>query len=93
MSERELNVAYERRGDFDASRFKESLVFRVDSKRIAVFKSHNPSSIGIAVDLPDGSAGCFELPCDEFHALFEREWNRRRAAAEIGKSSDGGGTA
>ena len=86
MADRELNVAYERRGDFDNSRLKESLVFRVDSKRIGVFKSHNPSSIGVAVDLPNGSVGCFEMPCDEFHALFEREWDRRRAAAEIGKA-------
>lgn len=92
--DRELKVAYEQRGDFDASRLKEALVFRVDGKRIAVFKGHHPSTVGVAVDLPDNSVGCFQMPCDEFHAFFEREWDRRRAAAEIGKAgsaASGGG--
>lgn len=79
MGDRKLvNVEFERRGAFDSSRIKDSLVFTVDGKRIAVFQSHHPESIGVAVTLPSGSAGCFEMPCDEFYALFEREWNHPR---------------
>lgn len=73
-------IRYEQRGAFDNSRQKDALAFTMGEKRIAVFKHHDPSCIGIAVTLPSGVMGCFGLPCNEFYALFEREYTRAAAA-------------
>lgn len=44
------NPVYEKRGDYDNSRQKDSLALRIDGRRVAVFKSHHPDRIGVAVE-------------------------------------------
>ena len=74
-------IKYEKRGMFDNSQLKDSLVFTMGDKRIAVFKHHDPSWVGVAVTLPSGSIGCFEMSCSEFYDLFEHNYIARRKPA------------
>jgi hypothetical protein len=67
-------IKYEKRGDFDNSRLKEALVFTIDDSRLALFKHHDPSLIGVSITLPNGSAGCFSMTCGDFYNLFMCEW-------------------
>lgn len=41
---------YEHRGAYDNSRLHEALIFRIEDRRVAVFKSHHPDRIGVAVE-------------------------------------------
>ena len=52
---------FERRGDYDNSRTKDSLAFRIDGRRLAVFKSHHPDRIGVALDQNDNSVMCWTI--------------------------------
>lgn len=60
---------YEKRGDFDNSRLKEALVFTLDGRRVAVFKSHHPDRIGIALDNANGST-CWTITPQELVAAI-----------------------
>lgn len=63
----------DRRGDFDASRNHDSLIYRVDGVRAAMF-INEMGDIGCAVDQPNGSASTFSIdPADLI------EWLRQRA--------------
>lgn len=59
----------ERRGDYDNSRLQEALIYRVNNERLAVFANEH-GTIGIAVDMPGGSALCYSIDPAEFLEMF-----------------------
>lgn len=63
---------YEMRGDYDNSRERDGLIFKQEGRRVALFKSHDPDRIGVAVDQPDDSVICWSITPEQLIEALER---------------------